>query len=299
MGVVPTAFALFKAKRFIADGCALQKSRNQKGIREARKSCADSCCALCKPRSPRGASKPRGPVLTVALCFLLTVITRKLLTDLISNPDTTNILTMAAAQIAGHKRTRSSTEPEVVAAEATPNVTPKASGSATAASKHVLIMHLNSLLDCKDATISTIRNTMAEAFANRHLPEPTDEAILCAFSKSPIVFEILAHLGIPNISQEEHDRVIEAYPRIYSLQGQPRIERAFGAVEFLEEVKRRGNISLAVMSNDPQRAAELLGTLGMGELVETVLTHNPLITVHVALLTQPVPLYSVQTNTPV
>jgi phosphoglycolate phosphatase-like HAD superfamily hydrolase len=173
---------------------------------------------------------------------------------------------MAATQIAGHKRTRSSTEPEVVAAEATP----KASGSATAAPKHVLIMHLNSLLDCKDAAISTIRDTLAEVFANRNLPEPTDEAILCAFCNSPIFFEILAHLGITDISQEEHDRVIEAYPRIYSLTGQPRIQKALGAVEFLEEVKRREDIALAVMSNDPQRAAELLGNLGMGELVETV-----------------------------
>jgi phosphoglycolate phosphatase-like HAD superfamily hydrolase len=131
-------------------------------------------------------------------------------------------------------------------------------------------MHLNSLLDCKDAAISTIRDTLAEVFANRNLPEPTDEAILCAFCNSPIFFEILAHLGITDISQEEHDRVIEAYPRIYSLTGQPRIQKALGAVEFLEEVKRREDIALAVMSNDPQRAAELLGNLGMGELVETV-----------------------------
>jgi hypothetical protein len=203
---------------------------------------------------------------TVAPSFLLAVVTRKLLTILIFNSDTTSTATMAAAQIAGHKRTRSSTEPEVVAAEATP----KASGSATAAPKHVLIMHLNSLLDCKDAAISTIRDTLAEVFANRNLPEPTDEAILCAFCNSPIFFDILAHLGITNISQEEHDRVIEAYPRIYSLTGQPRIQKALGAVEFLEEVKRREDIALAVMSNDPQRAAELLGNLGMGELVETV-----------------------------
>jgi FMN phosphatase YigB (HAD superfamily) len=131
-------------------------------------------------------------------------------------------------------------------------------------------MHLNSLLDCKDAAISTIRDTLAEVFVNRNLPEPTDEAILCAFCKSPIFFEILAHLGITDVSEEEYDRVIEAYPRIYSLTGQPRIKKAPGAVEFLEEVKRREDIALAVMSNDPQRAAELLGNLGMGELVETV-----------------------------
>lgn len=199
--------------------------------------------------------------------------------------------------MARHKRARSSTEPEVVAIEATPSM---ATGSANAVPKYVLVMHLNSILDSKDAVICTIRETIAEVFTHRDVPEVTDEAILRAFSKMPILFEILDHLGIADISQEEHDCVIDAYSRVYSDTGLPRIQKASGAVEFLEEVKRRKDVALAVMSNNPEKAVMLLSQLGMGELVDTV--RNPTTFEHIShpsLSSNPPHLIPIQANQPI
>jgi phosphoglycolate phosphatase-like HAD superfamily hydrolase len=144
----------------------------------------------------------------------------------------------------------------------------------------VLLVHLNALLACKDATTRTIRRTIAEVLPANEIPELTDDAILFAFSKFSRLPEIISHLGIRNLSIDERHRLFECYSRIYTDEGLPLIHLAPGAREFLEYVNRHGT-PLAVMSNNTAAAAALLEKLGVAHLIHTVRPHLPYRCTHI------------------
>ncbi|KAG7287440.1 hypothetical protein NEMBOFW57_006951 [Staphylotrichum longicolle] len=137
-------------------------------------------------------------------------------------------------------------------------------------SPRVLLLHLNALLSCRDATTRTIHRTIAEVLHANDIPELSDEAILLAFSKSPRVVEIISHLGIRDLSIDEHRRLLECYPRIFARDGFPLVYLAPHASEFLENAKRLG-ILIAVMSNNTTTATTLLENLGVAHLVDKIL----------------------------
>ncbi|KAK4151014.1 hypothetical protein C8A00DRAFT_17528 [Chaetomidium leptoderma] len=169
---------------------------------------------------------------------------------------------MAPASAIGHKRSHSSVDSEFAV--------PKAATS-DATRPRALIIHLNALLSAKRAITSTIRKTIVEALPDRYIPEMTDEAIVRAFSKTPCIQKILDFLDIRELTPEELADVSKVYRRIYISHGIPLVTLAPHAKEFLEDVKRQGDIELAVMSHNPPLGAHMLRRLGVNELVDTIL----------------------------
>lgn len=174
-----------------------------------------------------------------------------------------------------HKRTYSSMEPELVEhEELTPEATVSERTSESVTPTHVLLIHLNALLSSAKAITRTVHRTIEEALGHRTVPLITDEAIIRAFSKRYLIDEILAQLGIDNLTQEEFIHLSECYPRIYKNEGLPLVSLASHARELLEEVKRQNNIAFAVVSNNPPNAQILLIRLGIGGLVDWVRTES-------------------------
>ena len=160
----------------------------------------------------------------------------------------------------GHKRSYSTLYSDLAAPEAIP-------------SPRVLLLHLNVLLSCRHATTRTIRRTIAEVLPAYSILEFTNEAILLAFSKSPRVAEIISHLGIRDLSIDEHRRLLECYPRIFARDGFPLVYLAPHAKEFLENANGCG-LPIAVMSNNTTTATTLLVNLGVAHLVDKVRSHS-------------------------
>lgn len=162
----------------------------------------------------------------------------------------------------GHKRSYSALYSDPKTPEAT-------------SSPRVLLLHLNALLSCRDATTRPIRRTIAEVLPTNDIPELSDKAILLAFSKSPRVVEIISHLGIRDLSIDEHHRLLECYPHIFAREGFPLVCLAPHASEFLENANRCG-IPIAVMSNNTTTATTLLENLSVAHLVDKVRSRSRL-----------------------
>ena len=173
---------------------------------------------------------------------------------------------MATTSIIGHKRAHSAVESEGAPAEAT---APK---QTTQPPPRALLVHLSTLLSCKKAIVHTVRAAVPQVLSSDDIPVFTDEDVLRAFSKSPIVNELMSELAKRDLTPDEVARLRECYPRIYYQVGAPLLTLAPHAKELLEAVKRRGDIALAVISSNPDEAVPTLITLGVGHLVDTVST---------------------------
>ncbi|KAK4044125.1 hypothetical protein C8A01DRAFT_31727 [Parachaetomium inaequale] len=176
---------------------------------------------------------------------------------------------MATTPTIGHKRTHSDMESEAAPPETT---APKQSPQSP---PRVLLLHLSALLSCKQAIIHTVRAIVPHVLPDNDIPVFTDEDVLRAFSKTPIVNKLMCELAKRNLTPEENARLVERYPRIYYQVGVPLLTLAPHAKELLEAVKRRGDIALAVVSSNPDKAVPTLITLGVGHLVDTVLKSLP------------------------
>ncbi|KAH6856173.1 hypothetical protein B0I37DRAFT_351265 [Chaetomium sp. MPI-CAGE-AT-0009] len=166
----------------------------------------------------------------------------------------------------GQKRARSASEPELVAPETA------APDQGTRSSPRMVLMHLSALLSCEEAIAGVCRALAAEVLPEDDLPKFTDEAIIRSFTMSPIVLDILGTIIDRKLTPEEATRTKECYWRIYHNVGWPLLGLAPRAKEFLEIMKRRRDeIKLAVISQNPPAAAEKLASLGVGHLVDVII----------------------------
>jgi hypothetical protein len=173
---------------------------------------------------------------------------------------------MAITPIIGHKRTHSEVDSDGASADA------PAPKQTTRAPPRVLLVHLSTLLSCRQAIIHAVRATVPQVLLDTDIPEFTDEDVLRAFSRSPMLSRFLYKLAGRKLTPNEEARLRDCYPRIYYQVGAPLLTLAPHAKEFLEAVKRRDDIALAVISSNPTEAVETLIKLGVGRFVDTVST---------------------------
>jgi hypothetical protein len=184
-----------------------------------------------------------------------------------SNTDNTSI--MATKQTIGHKRARSLVDSD--------SGDSKPDAPEVAPPLRAILIHLSALLSSDAAVTYTVRSVLKELLPEEEIPEMSDEDILRAFTTSPRIYSILKELGVRELTNDEINRMETLYRIEYFSEGWPRLCLDPHAKAFLEEaVRQRPHLRLAVMSNNPPKAAELLGNLGIKELesVRTKITYT-------------------------
>jgi hypothetical protein len=215
------------------------------------------------------------------------------LTDLILQLLDTDIkMDTMSAEITGRKRPHS---PSLASQEGQDVEEPTSDETQTASIPiptstpiRALLLHFNTVTYSKQAICHSIRKTLSTVLPAADIRQPlSDEHIAEAFAKSPLIDSIARDLALRDLTGLETAHLAECYPRIYFEEGAPLVRLASGAEEFLKDVaalrKRleddnEGNdvggskmkMAVAVLSNNHVMAEDMLGRLGVRELVDAV-----------------------------
>ncbi|KAK4096084.1 hypothetical protein N658DRAFT_459299 [Parathielavia hyrcaniae] len=174
---------------------------------------------------------------------------------------------MATKPTVGHKRTRS-----LVLSE---SVGTKPTAPETAPQIRAVLIHFSALLSSNAAVTSTLRKALSGIISKREIPDMTDEAILRAFSTSPNLCNILRHLGVRELTDDERQDIESQYLLVYEMQGYKQLRLDSEVNSFLNAAARQPHLRLATLSNNPVLAADLVEQLGIGAL-EAVIPTNAL-----------------------
>ncbi|KAL2138691.1 hypothetical protein VTI28DRAFT_6364 [Corynascus sepedonium] len=140
---------------------------------------------------------------------------------------------------------------------------------------YMILVHLTALLSCNEVVIRVIPAIVAEILPSNDVPRFTDEDILRAFSRSPILQHVLLELGVRPLTREESVNLVQVYWRIFYEVGASLVTLAPGAREFLKAIRRQSNTALAVMAHSTVEACKVLAELGVDHLVDTILPALP------------------------
>ncbi|KAL2164866.1 hypothetical protein VTH06DRAFT_162 [Thermothelomyces fergusii] len=185
---------------------------------------------------------------------------------------------MEAAPTPGHKRRRhSAADSECNLQEATSAAGEPAreAPSPSRPPPRVLLVHPSALLSCNDAVARVIPAVLAEILPGSDVPGFADRDALRAFSRTPILQHILRDLGARPLSRGESARLRQVYWRVFCDVGAPLVGLAPGAGAFLDAVRRRGRVAVAVLAHNTAEAAKVLADAGVSHLVDAVLPALP------------------------
>ncbi|KAK3899045.1 hypothetical protein C8A05DRAFT_37350 [Staphylotrichum tortipilum] len=135
-----------------------------------------------------------------------------------------------------------------------------------------LLLHLCTLLDCREAVTSVVRALITALRRNAHAGHITDDDIMRAFTTNSYMPEIFVELGLPKLEEWEVGQLFYNYESIYRREALPRFRVAPGAMELIQTANQQEHMGLvAAVTNNPVFASGLLGMMGFGGVLSEIL----------------------------